>query len=296
MNQFDRLTTSLDNSANATGWQGRLELAYVHRQDGTQLVRSQMQAPLKVQRSFYPEGSAVCHSVILHTAGGVVGGDRLTLNIDLNPQAHVLITTAAAAKIYRSTGAQAQQTVHIHLSEGACLEWLPQETIVFDGAKYRQDTRIELADRALWLGWEITRLGRSARGEQFLNGEWRSRTEVWQQGRPLWIDPQWLQGGSEMLNRPNGLAGYPVVGSFAAIGQPVTVELVEKSRELWTNRQLWTKQVCSGEAGVTRLMTGLLCRYRGHSTLEARRWFTEVWHLLRLAWLDRSVCKPRVWT
>jgi urease accessory protein len=86
------------------------------------------------------------------------------------------------------------------------------------------------------------------------------------------------------------LAGYPVVGSFAAIGQPVTAELVE------TARQLWTKQMSSGEAGVTRLMTGLLCRYRGDSTLEARRWFTEVWHLLRLVWLDRLPCKPRVWT
>jgi urease accessory protein len=292
VNQFDRLTSLPENgSANpATGWQGRLKLAYAQQQGGTQLVRSQVQAPLKVQRSFYPEGPEVCHNVILHTAGGVVGGDRLTLNINLDAQAHALITTAAAAKIYRSTGAQSQQSVHIHLAEAACLEWLPQETIVFNGAEYRQNMRIELGDRALWLGWEITRLGRSARGEQFLNGVWRSHTEIWQQGRPVWIDPQWLQGGSEMLNSPNGLAGYPVVGSFAAIGQPVTAELVE------TARQLWTQQMSSGEAGVTRLMTGLLCRYRGNSTLEARRWFTEVWHLLRLAWLDRSVCKPRVWT
>jgi urease accessory protein len=292
VNQFDRFTSLPENDSidSATGWQGCLELAYARRQDRTELIRSRVQAPLKVQRSFYPEGSEVCHNVILHTAGGVVGGDRLTLNIDLDAQAHALITTAAAAKIYRSTGAEAQQIVHIRLAEAACLEWFPQETIVFNGAKYKQNTRIELADRALWLGWEITRLGRSARGEQFLQGEWRSHTEVWQQGRPLWIDPQWLQGGSEMLNSLNGLAGYPVVGSFAAIGQPVTADLVEAAR------QLWTKQMCPGEAGVTRLMTGLLCRYRGHSTLEARRWFTEVWNLLRQSWLDRSICKPRVWT
>jgi urease accessory protein len=218
----------------------------------------------------------------------MVGGDRLCLDLRLEPNAQVLITTAAAGKVYRSNGLEAQQTIQIKVAAGACLEWLPQETIIFNGAIYRQDLRVELAPGATWLGWEMTRFGRSARGEQFLQGNWRSRTEVWQ-GRPLWIDSQWLKGGEAMLNSPHGLAGYPVVGSLAWIGQAVSPDLVAKARSLWTSTNY------QGEAGVTCLPEGLLCRYRGPSTTEVRNWLIEVWHLLRLSCLERPACPPRVW-
>ncbi|MBW4574823.1 MAG: urease accessory protein UreD [Aphanothece sp. CMT-3BRIN-NPC111] len=279
---------ALENTS-PTGWYGSLNLVYAHRQGATQLIHTQVKAPLKVQRPFYPEGSEVCHSVVLHTAGGVVGGDRNSLDFHLEPNAQALITTAAAAKIYRSNGLEARQTIQMQVEAGACLEWLPQETIVFNGAIYRQDLRVELAPGALWLGWEITRFGRSARGEQFLQGEWRSHTEIWQKGRPLWIDRQWLPAGEEILNSPHGLAGQPVVASLAWVGGAVSPEIVDKARSLWaaTERQ--------GEAGVTQLTQGLLCRYRGFSSSEVRNWFTEVWHLLRLSYLGRSSCRPRVW-
>ncbi|MBE9177227.1 urease accessory protein UreD [Oculatella sp. LEGE 06141] len=270
-------------------WHGTLQLEFAHSQDKTQLSRSYAQAPLKVQRPFYPEGEGVCHTVMLHTAGGIVGGDRLSVDIQLHPQAQALITTAAAAKVYRSNGAEATQSTAIHVASGACLEWLPQEAIVFDGARYRQELRVDLAADALWLGWDVARLGRSARGEQFLTGEWRSRIEVWQHNAPLWIDAQWLQGGSEMLTSPHGLAGYPVIGSFAIVGRSPSQDMVEKARQLWTDGNY------HGEAGVTRLMAGLLCRYRGSSTAEVRRWFTQVWNLARLDLLQRPACSPRVW-
>ncbi|HEY9647773.1 MAG TPA: urease accessory protein UreD, partial [Chroococcidiopsis sp.] len=200
-----------EDVAPSSGWQGHLQLEFAQQQGATQLSHSSMQAPLKVQRPFYPEGEAVCHVVTLHTAGGVVGGDRLATEITLHPQAHGLITTAAAGKLYRSNGKVAQQTTRIAIATGACLEWLPQETIVFDGALYRQDLRVDLAEEALWIGWEIVRFGRSARGEQFAAGQWRSHTEIWQNGRPLWVDPQGLVGGSAMLTSQHGLAGCPVV-------------------------------------------------------------------------------------
>jgi urease accessory protein len=282
----------------ADNWHGQLQLEFSYRSDEpdscepgsgkTLLSHSHMQAPLKVQRPFYPEGGEICHTVMLHTAGGIVGGDRLSLDIRLHPQALALITTASAAKVYRSSGAAAQQNTQIHLAAGSSLEWFPQEAIVFDGAIYRQDLRIDLEADAMWTGWEITRLGRTARGEKFSTGEWRSRTEVWQQGRPVWIDPQYLVGGSEMLDSPHGLAGYPVIGSLACIGQAASPELVTKARSLFTPS-------ATSQAGVTRLRSGLLCRYRGHSTTEARHWFTQVWHLLRPIYGGRSVCVPRVW-
>lgn len=278
----------LTKNASVPGWQGSLQLRFTLRHGKTQLIHTFSQAPLKVQRPFYPEGN-VCHSVILHTAGGIVGGDLLTQHIHLEPDAIALITTATAGKVYRSNGKLAQQLIQIQLEAGACLEWLPQETIIFNGAIYRQDLRVELAPGATWLGWEITRFGRSARGELFLQGEWRSHTEVWQQGRPLWIERQWLPASATILQSDHGLAKQPVIATLAWVGQPVSPEIVEKARMLWTatDRQ--------GEAGVTQLQLGLLCRYRGKSTIEVKNWFTDVWQLLRLSMLGRNVTKPRVW-
>ena len=286
---MDSLFLAQTANTATSGWQGSLQLKFSHRHGKTQPIHERVQAPLKVQRPFYPEGEAVCHSVVLHTAGGIVGGDRLSQAIHLEPNTHALLTTAAASKIYRSNGQQARQTINIQVDEGACLEWLPQETIVFNGAIYRQDLRVELAPGANWLGWEVTRFGRSARGEKFLQGEWRSHTEVWQQGQPLWIDRQWLPGGEETFNSLHGLAGLPVVASLAWVGQAVSPEIVDKAR------MLWSAQERQGEAGVTQLISGLLCRYRGSSTFEVRNWFTDVWQLLRLSLLGRPVTKPRVW-
>lgn len=280
-----------------SSWQGVLQLEFGYNNGKTQLDRSQVQAPLKVQRSFYPEGNAVCHVVTLHTAGGIVGGDRLSSHITLKPHAHVLLTSAAASKLYRSSGATAEQTTRLHIATGACLEWLPQEAIVFDGALYRQHTHVELAENALWIGWDITRFGRTARGEQFTSGTWRSRTEVWQGDRPLWIDSQCLQGGSNTLTSPHGLGGFPVVGSLALVGRSVSPDLVEKARSLWNSNDSPhpSSSILHASIGVTRLMSGILCRYRGNSTAEARRWFTAVWDLLRREVHDRPACPPRVW-
>jgi len=280
-------STETNSSHPTSHWQGRLHLVFGVHQGETRMLQSRVQAPLKVQRPFFPEGSEVCHSVILHTAGGVVGGDRLSLDLELQPNAHALITTAAAGKIYRSNGMEAQQTGQIQIAPGACLEWLPQETIVFEQAQYRQQMRVDLAPGATWLGWEVTRFGRTARGEKFCAGDWRSRTKVWQGDRPLWIDRQWLPGNEETWHSPHGLAQCPVVGSFAFVGHPVEPDFISNIRKTWNGEP--------GTVGVTRLQLGLLCRYRGHSTAEARQWFVQVWERVRSHYLQRPVCVPRVW-
>lgn len=287
------------------GWQGFAKLVFAQGdalRDGkaeraTKPLIIQAQAPLKVQRSFYPEGPEVCHTTILHTAGGMVGGDRLSIDIQAQANTKVLLTTAAASKIYGSYGQSqvypqgqlAQQQIQIKLEAGAYLEWLPQEMIVFDGAIYRQDLRVDLAPTACWLGWEITRFGRTARGERFLSGEWRSQTEVWQQGHPVWIDRQSLNGGTAMLDSPHGLAGQPVVASLIWLGQAVDQAQIDQAR------QLWLASSPQGEAGVTELELGLLCRYRGPSSQEAQQWFVQVWRILRQVYWQRSVVLPRVW-
>ena len=274
----------------ASGWHGSLNLVYTKHHSKTQLAHALATAPLKIQRPFYPEGKGVCHSVIVHTAGGMVGGDYLTQNIHLQPNTNALITTAAAGKIYRSQQQQVKQTIKLQVDTGACLEWLPQETIVFNGAIYQQDLQIELAPEASWLGWEITRFGRSARGEKFLQGDWQSNTEIWREGQPIWIDKQWLPGSEDTFHSPHGLAGKPIVASLVWIGKPIEQEIIKKVRNLWNAKE---KQ---GEAGVSQIQgQGLLCRYRGSSTTEVRNWFIEVWHFLRLSCLQRSAIKPRIW-
>jgi urease accessory protein len=274
------------------GWQGSAKLVFAECDSTTQPLISQAQAPLKVQRSFYPEGPEVCHTTLLHTAGGMVGGDRLSVDIYAQANAKVLLTTAAASKIYGSYGQSqlfpqgqlAQQQIVIKLDPGSYLEWLPQAAIVFDGAVYRQDLRVELAPGASWLGWEITRFGRTARGERFLTGEWRSQTEVWQQGRPLWIDRQFLSGVA-MLDSPHGLAGQPVIASLVWLGQSAEPGLIDQIRRL----------AGQGEVGVTGLELGLLCRYRGASSQAALSWLIQVWRVLRQYYWQRSVVLPRVW-
>lgn len=223
----------------------------------------------------------------------MVAGDRLDYRVALGSDAHAVLTTAAASKVYGMAAPTAQQTLSqqmltFDLAAGACLEWLPQETIVFDQAQLLQFTRVNLAVGAKWLGWDIYRLGRTARGERFSQGQWRSRTEVWQAGKPLWIDRQWLRGG-EMLSHPHSLKDYPVIGTLAWLGQPLEPEFIQSLRMLATDAGVL------GETGVTRLQQGCLCRYRGPSTAEVRQWFTQVWHHVRSYALGQPACSMRIW-
>ncbi|MBV6621890.1 MAG: urease accessory protein UreD [Rivularia sp. (in: Bacteria)] len=275
-------------------WHGKLNLVYNHSQNKTALIQSKNQAPLKVQRPFYPEGQSVCHSVILHTAGGIVGGDRLSSDFHLQPHSKALITTAAANKVYRSNGLQARQNINIKIDDDACLEWLPQETIFFNGANFRQDIKIELADNANFIGWEINRFGRTARKEKFITGGWRNNTEIWQNNKPLWIDRQYLPGSEEIFHSPHALAGKPITGTLVYIGKPVSLEIIQKIRTLFILPSS-PLPLPSPPHGVTRIENGLLCRYRGDSTAEVRNWFVSVWQLLRMFCLNRSSCLPRVW-
>jgi urease accessory protein len=274
---------------NPSQWQGILELDYQKINNSTQLVKAYSQAPLKIQRSFYPEGQEICHSIILHTAGGMVGGDRLSQTINLQPETQVLLTTPAASKIYRSSGETVQNTINIEIQEQAYLEFIPREMIIFNGAIFSQNLRVNLAPNACYLGWEITRFGRTARGEIFNQGQWKSCTEIWQNGCPVWVDRQGFIANEEILNSPQGLGGKPVIATLTWVGQPVSEDIVKNIRQLWS--QLET----SSQAGVTQLISGLLCRYRGNSTQEVINWFTDVWQLLRQNYTGKSIVKPRVW-
>jgi urease accessory protein len=267
-----------------SSWHGCIELEFVVREANTILQRSYAHAPLKVQRPFYPE-TDICHTVILHSAGGMVGGDRLTYQIELAPQSQALITTAAAAKIYRSSGDICQQEVNIKIADRAYLEWLPQDTIIFDRAQYHQNLRVDLGTDATFCTWDIVRLGRSASQETFSAGCWQNALEIWQEGRPLWIDRQLITG--DQWHSLQAGAGQPLLGVLLCFGGTVSAEVVAQARLLAPPSEI--------DWGVTAVAGGLICRYRGSDRQAVQKWFIAVWDLLRRQYRDRPACLPRVW-
>jgi len=269
------------------GWSARLALTYALRERRTVLCGREHSGPLLVQKALYPEGAAVCHSIILHPPGGIVGGDSLALAARLGRGSAALLTTPGAGKWYRSAGATARLEQRFDIAGGAVLEWLPQPSIVFDRALAAAKTEVFLEQDALYLGWDVNCMGRSASGERFNAGELRQRTEVWQQGRRLWCEYARLAGGDPMLAAKAGLAGCTVSATLIAAGKDIDKGLLDRCRSVATG---------AGEhAGITALPRVLLARYLGASSEAAMNYFIALWALLRPALAGRSAVPPRIW-
>ena len=112
-------------------WKAKLSLGFTYKNNKTVLSERKHYGPLVVQRPFYPEGNDLCHVYLIHPPGGVVGGDKPDLNINLEKQTQVLITTPSAGKFYRSGDFKGSQTQKMTVAKESILEWFPQETIFF---------------------------------------------------------------------------------------------------------------------------------------------------------------------
>ncbi|MDE2566314.1 MAG: urease accessory protein UreD, partial [Burkholderiales bacterium] len=168
------------------------------------------EGPLRVLQPLYPEGPAICHHVIVHPPGGVVGGDELHIGARLEAGAHALLTTPGATRFYRSTGAQALQRVHLRLDRGARLEWLPQETLAYSGCQAESVLVAELAPGAEMIGWELLVLGLPVAGAPFVAGRWRQHLEL--PGR--WLERALIDAADRaLLDAPTGWAGRRVLGT-----------------------------------------------------------------------------------
>ena len=272
----------------AAGWEARLDLGFETRGTRTILAHRRHVGPLQVQRPFYPDGERACHVYILHPPGGVVGGDSLVINAQVECGAHALLTTPAAGKLYRSDGANAQLSQELNIADGAWLEWLPQETIAFDGARADSITRVALTGEAGFIGWEILCLGRPASDETYLHGEFVQRFEVWRDGAPLWWERNALVGGASVLRAPWGLAGRSVVATLVAVGRVPSA--------LPALRELLNTEHGDGEFAVSQMRDVLVCRYLGNSAEQVRTGFTEAWRLLRPALWGVEAVPPRIWS
>lgn len=278
------------------GWQARLDLGFERRDDRTVLAGSRHVGPLRVQKALHPEGPGVCHAIVLHPPSGIAGGDELDIRIDVKDSAHALLTTPGAGKWYRSAGPQARQNLTIKVGAGATAEWLPQETIVFDGALAHIGTDIELAADARFIGWEVLCLGRRASGERFDHGDLRLATRIAREARPLWIERGRIGGGVALLASPVGLAGFSVCGTLLATGATDATHAI--APELLADCRAVPAAEPGAELGITALpgpASLLVARYVGHSSEAARHWFIALWQRLRPALLGLPAQPPRIW-
>ena len=289
-------------AAPASGaWHGRASLRFSRSGDGLSRHQGSASAPLKIQRGFH-RADGRCELPLLHTAGGLVGGDRLSITVQLEPGSRALLTSVAAQKVYgsigrsrlRPEGAWALQDLAFELQEGADLEWLPQELVLYADGLYEQRTRVTLAPTAGWLGAELVRLGRTAAGENLGAGRWRSLLEIRRRDPDgdRWELVDRLELGGSALVESHGLAGEPVFGSlvWAAPRKLVGPELAE------------LLEACRGDrAGLEGTMAcgaleqGLVARYRGPSSMAARSWFTRLWARIRATQGLAAPELPRVW-
>ncbi len=269
------------------GWKAELNLCFEKTVHKTVLAKRSQVGPLTVQRPFYPEGD-VCHLYILHPPGGVVGGDELHINVDLQKEASALITTPGATKFYRNTGALAHQIQTLRIANGCALEWFPQENIFFDQTHTHLSTRVELEETASFMGWEINCYGRPASKEYFESGEVMTRLEVYREGKPLILDGL-LINDKHALQSPTCMNNYPCFGTFISTG--VTQALLEKAREDIANYMKDDRQ----QIGLTLMDDLLVARCLGQHAEQVSTTLKAVWSALRPEVIQRDVCLPRIW-
>lgn len=268
------------------GWRAWLELAFAQRGVRTVLVHNRHFGPLRIQKPLYPEGDAVCHAIVLHPPAGIVGGDSLDIAVEVSAGAHALLTTPGAGKWYRSGGRPATMSQTLHVAAGATCEWLPQETIIFDGTESTLTTRIELETGARFIGAEMTCFGRTGSGERFTQGRYSSHTRIRVDGKPVWLERGRVDGGGALLDSPVGLAGQPVSGTLWIIGPEVDETLRDACREI---------EPALGDGAVTLLPGVLVARWLGPACEPGREWFSRLWAVVRPVLTGRPATTPRIW-
>lgn len=273
-------------------WHATLELQYTQREQRT-VAHFRHQGPLRVLQSLYPEGDAVCHNVLVHPPGGLVGGDTLDIRIDVQEHAHGLITTPGATRFYKSAKEPAIQSVHARLERGARLEWLPLEALAYNQCRAVNKAVFEVAPGAELMGWDITALGLPAANLPFEQGTFTQHIEVpgvWrEQGH---IDATDLR----LLNGPLGLAGNRCMATlFFVAGQPITRERREQAlddvRAVMENHALvLTVGATSPHPQVllVRVLAPLV-----EPAMELLKTLRAIW---RTTLWQRAASPPRVWT
>ena len=272
-------------------WHGTLALHYTRDGERT-IALDRHEGPLRVLKALYPEGPAICHHVLVHPPGGIVGGDELDIEATLDAGTHALITTPGATRFYRSSGAAAVQRTVLRVAAGARLEWLPLETIAYSGCRAENRVQIELAAGAEAIGWDVLALGLPAADEAFAAGSFTQHLE---------LPGRWLERGRigaedrRLLDSPLGLAGLRVMATLwfasgSAMPDARRDALLEAARECAAGSHL------AARCGATSPLEGVIVLRVLAEKVEPAMAFLHqvrgVWR--RIAW-GLAPNPPRVW-
>ncbi|MGB0734086.1 MAG: urease accessory protein UreD [Pontibacterium sp.] len=279
----------------ASRWHAYLNLGLVRSSRGTSLRTAEHKGPLYVQKAFYPEGKELAHVYLLHPPGGIVSGDELRIDVTSGENAHTLLTTPGAGRVYRARPDRTlqKQTINLVAKQGASLEWLPLETIVFPDAHTRLVTQIELAEGASFIGWEVCCLGLPASQETFDTGSVEQCFQVRKSGRIALRETMKIDDASrELFDCTAGFQQQPVNGVMVA--GPYTDKEAAKAM-LDELRAICERATKPALAGVSLVDEFIVVRYLGACSEEARKLFEQCWGVLRPALLSRPACPPRIW-
>jgi urease accessory protein len=227
-------------------WRASLRLDY-SLEGGRSVARFAHEGPLQIMQSLYPEGDGVCHNVLVHPPGGLVGGDTLDLRVTGAAGSHGLVTTPGATRFYRSDGAEAMQQVEVHLQDGARLEWLPLEALYYSGCIAHNRLKLRLEPGSELLGWDVAALGLPQARQPFERGSVLQHLEL--QG--AWLERGRIAASDRrLLDGPLGLAGHRCLATLffaagSALPRPRRDLLLESARAVVD------KHALAGTAGVT---------------------------------------------
>ncbi|GDY27014.1 urease accessory protein UreD [Agarivorans sp. Toyoura001] len=274
------------------GWLAKLELGFAPIANKTRLTLNKSIGPLRVQRPFHPELGApdCCHVYLLHPPGGLVAGDTLLMNVECLEGSKVVLTTPASGKLYRSNLARQEQCQQqrFHLQDNSSLEWLPPETIIFNGAQGRLDSHFMLQGDAQLIAWEITCLGRKASDEDFDHGELMQSIKVYREQRPLLIENTRIDNAQTAAN-PAALAGKHVYACMLA-----TVDKLDEQAQKQLLEELREQLACP-DIGITLVRGLVILRYLGDNAETVREEFEAAWAVIRPRTLGHAAVRPRIW-
>lgn len=276
-------------------WHARLDLSY-ERDESLQrsIARFSHNGPLRILQSLYPEGDAVCHNVLIHPPGGLVGGDTLDIEVRAARGSHGLITTPGASRFYRSEGERAVQSTRLVLEGGARLEWLPLEAICYSACRAENRLRIEAAPGAEMIGWDVAALGLPGAGQPFERGSLLQHIEA----PGVWLERGRIDAAdTRLLNSALGLAGQRCLASlFFVAGSPI--EPGRRDAALEVARSLVEASTLQASAGATSPHAEVIVlRVLAPVVEPAMQLLRRVWSAWRATlWDMQASAPPRIWS
>lgn len=289
-------------------WHAYLHLELVMSQRGVVLKNSAHKGPLYIQKPFYPEGRDLAHLYVLHPPGGLVSGDHLSFATKQGTKAQCLITTPGAGRVYKArSDKQLQiQSNSFTLAEGASLEWLPQETILYPDANTKLETQVDLAKNALFIGWEISCFGLPASQAYFDKGSVSQTFEIRQEGEikvreKLLINDKkrslltQVAGFNQQTVNALMVAGPFSIDACFISDPPLETLIIQLQNECDHLNQINKSELNSAMASMSLCGEFLLIRYLGMSSEQAKQLFVICWQKIRPLLLQRDACIPRIW-